>query len=464
MVQLVLTKTKNHATITERLRSEPSRAEIAGDDEFVGTAQNSPDELPSVVQLPLSPNAEKRLEAFLLTPVAKVLGHVDRIQPLRTYCKGLLVPGGRKNIEQIAALMTAPENLHSVHQSLHHFIATAAWDDDALLRRVHAFASRQIEAAGTELDAWVVTDVGLIKKGRETVGITRKFCARQERRVNCQSAVMVLASNDRISLPLCLRLYLPESWAVEPERRYKAGVPDSIDFATRPKIAIEQIRRAMELGLPPRLIVANESYGGDPYFHKAILEMGLEYLVRVPGSTTVSMEQMAVSDGGSNLPDAVTVKALAAMLHSRAFERIAFRTTSGTTSSHFASLRVRHLVDDEGNASSEQEKWLIVERSADPKRPEVYWLSTLPAAFTTEELARAASRYWTAEIAYFDLKDHLGLGHYEGRGWRGFHHHAALCIAVYGFLVAEFVRSGQHNHSRATRRIDPAKAAGPADF
>ena len=441
MVGLALNKTRNTSTVTKRPPTGGPRTETASHASTTGPA-NFSEKLRSVLQLPLSPDAEKRLEAFVLTPVAKVLGHVDRVQPLRTYCKGLLVAGGRKNIEQIAALMTAPENLHSVHQSLHHFIASAAWDDDALLRRVHAFTSRQIEASGVELDAWVVTDVGLIKKGKETVGITRKYCARQNRRVNCQSAVMVLACNKRISLPLCLRLYLPEFWAVEPDRRQKGGIPNSVEFSSRPEIAIEQIRRGAQLGLPPRYIVANEVYG-DQYFQNAVTEMGLKYVVRVSGSTIVSPEP-ALSSGVRSAENK-TVNALAAMLPTRAFVPVLFRTPTGVSLSQFASIRVRHA--STGKQSSEataKEKWLLVERPADGKQPETYWLSTLPATHSTEQLASAATRYWSAEIAYFDLKDHLGLGHYEGRGWRGFHHHAALCIAVYGFLVAEFVRAGRH--------------------
>jgi SRSO17 transposase len=441
MVDLVLNKTRNTSTATKKPPAGRALSESVPNATTAG-ATSFAEQLPSVVQLRLSPDAEKRLEAFVLTPVAKVLGHVDRVQPLRAYCKGLLVSGGRKNIEQIAALMTTPENLHSVHQSLHHFIANAAWDDDALLRRVHAYALRQIEASGAELDAWVVTDVGLIKKGKETVGITRKFCARQDRRVNCQSAVMVLACNERISLPLCLRLYLPEPWAVEPDRRHKGGVPDSVDFCSRPEIAIEQIRRAIDLGLPPRCIVANETYG-DQYFQSAVTDLGLQYVVRVPGGTIISPEP--ASAGGSNLADDLTVKALAAALPTRTFVPIFFRTPTGVSLSQFASIRVRHAHRNRKTSESPgREKWLLVERPADGKRPETYWLSTLPASHSTEQLARAATRYWSAEIAYFDLKDHLGLGHYEGRGWRGFHHHAALCIAVYGFLVAEFARASRH--------------------
>jgi SRSO17 transposase len=457
MVDLVLNKTPNTSTKTKKPLAGRARSERALNAAAAG-GTNITEKLPSVVQLPLSPDAEKRLEAFVLTPVAKVLGHVDRVQPLRTYCKGLLVSGGRKNIEQIAALMTAPENLHSVHQSLHHFIASAAWDDDALLRRVHAYTSRQIEASGAELDAWVITDVGLIKKGKETVGITRKFCARQNHRVNCQSAVMVLACNERISLPLCLRLYLPESWAVEPDRRHKGGVPDSVGFSSRPEIAVEQIRRAIDLGLSPRHIVANETYS-DHYFQRAVTDMGLQYVVRVPSSTIVSPEPTPV--GGSNLANDLTVKALATALPTRTFAPILFRTPTGVSLSQFASLRVRHASGGKkDNETLAHQKWLLVERPADGMRPETYWLSTLPASSSIEQLAAAATRYWSAEIAYFDLKDHLGLGHYEGRGWRGFHHHAALCIAVYGFLVSDYERAGQpHRTSPSIKRPAPRHGA-----
>ena len=419
----------------------PVRPERNCDGDLAQKPLNSAVETISVVQLPISADAEKRLEAFVLTPLAKVLGHADRIQPLRTYCKGLLVPGGRKNIEQIAAMMAAPENLHSVHQSLHHFIATAAWDDDELLRRVHACVLRQIEAAHSSLDAWVVTDVGLVKKGKETVGITRKFCERQGRRVNCQSGVMVLASNEHIGLPLCLRLYLPESWVIEPTRRQKGGIPDSVEFATRPKIAIEQIQRAINLGLPPRLIIANEAYGSDISFQDAVTEMGLQYLLQVPSSTVVlASDTISAADCGANLLR-ISVKELAEM-SVRTVEAVRIETLAAD----FASLRVFQESAPGSRSGSLQEKWLIVERPTNSVRSVRYWMSNLPASFTTRQLAGTTSRYWSGESAYFDLKDHLGLGHYEGRGWRGFHHHATLCIAVYGFLVAESVRTNQVKH------------------
>jgi SRSO17 transposase len=130
--------------------------------------------------------------------------------------------------------------------------------------------------------------------------------------------------------------------------------------------------------------------------------------------------------------------------------------------SEFASIRVRHANGgSKSNETPAHEKWLVAERPADGTRPETYWLSTLPPTHSTEQLARAATCYWSAEISYFDLKDHLGLGHYEGRGWRGFHHHAALCIAVYGFLVAEFVRAGRHRRASPSS-TRPAARRGPS--
>jgi SRSO17 transposase len=259
---------------------------------------------------------------------------------------------------------------------------------------------------------------------------------------------MVLASNDHISIPLCLRLYLPEAWVTEPARKQKGGVPNAIEFATRPKIALEQIRRAIDLGVPPRLIVAREEYGGDTSFHDAVADMGLPYLLRVPGMTTVFARYapgtMSAADGGASLLRNISLTALATSLPAQAFETV--HVSGEAPASGFASVRVFQEGASDGGSGSLQEKWLLVERPANSGRPANYWISNLPAAATTGQLAEAASRYWRAETALFELKDHLGLGHYEGRGWRGFHHHATLCIAVYNFLVAEFARTNRLEH------------------
>ena len=195
------------------------------------------------------------------------------------------------------------------------------------------------------------------------------------------------------------------------------------------------------MGLPPRLIIANEAYGSDISFQDAVTEMGLQYLLQVPSSTVVlASDTISAADCGANLLR-ISVKELAEM-SVRTVEAVRIETLAAD----FASLRVFQESAPGSRSGSLQEKWLIVERPTNSVRSVRYWMSNLPASFTTRQLAGTTSRYWSGELAYFDLKDHLGLGHYEGRGWRGFHHHATLCIAVYGFLVAESVWTNQVKH------------------
>ena len=398
----------------------------------------------------MAPGAQQKRLAAYLDGLAQVAGHADREEPFKAYCTGLLLPGERKSVEPMAARL-APDNVRRTHQSLHHLVAEAPWSDAAVLRQVRKYAL----AAMMEKEpvaAWVVDDTGLVKKGTHSVGVARQYCGQVGKQENCRVAVSLSVATQAASLPVAWRLYLPESWAQDPERREQAGVPEPIAFETKPAIALKQIRGAMEEGIPTAPVLGDAGYGNDTQFRDGVTALGLLYVLGVQASTTVWKTGEGPlpkkSWSGKGRPPQrlqrdkdhrpVSVLALAQGLPERAWKRITWRPgTKGRLRSRFAALRVRPAHRDEQRTEPRPEEWLLIEWPKEEAEPTKYWLSTLPAETKIRDLVRLAKLRWIIDRDDEELKQELGLGHFEGRGWRGFHHHATLCIAAYGFLVAE---------------------------
>src|SRR5215813_9311083 len=189
--------------------------------------------------------SEARFEAYIDGP-ASVIGHADREGPLRDYCTGLLLPGERKSAEPMAAIM-APERVSAQHQSLLHFIGAGAWSDDNVMAKVREMVLPQMQRQ-EPIRAWIIDDTSFPKQGKHSVGVARQYCGRLGKQDNCQVAVSLSLANHHASLPVAYRLYLPKEWANDEARCHKAGVPDDIEFKTKPEIALEQVRWALEAG------------------------------------------------------------------------------------------------------------------------------------------------------------------------------------------------------------------------
>ncbi len=395
---------------------------------------------------------EKRFAAYT-DSLAKAAGHADRTIPLKSYCAGLLLPGERKSVEPMAARL-APNNVRRTHQSLHHLVADAPWSDEAILGSVREHVLGAMKQNGPVV-AWVVDDSGLLKKGTHSVGVARQYCGQVGKQDNCQVAVSLSVATQHASLPIAWRLYLPESWTKDRERRKESGVPDEIDFQTKPAIALVQIRQAAEQGVPRAPVLADSAYGNDTGFREGITELELPYAVGVHENMTVwppgEVPRPKPRRKGRGRPptrlhrDAehqpVSVKELALSLPDDAWKTVTWREgTRNKLKARFAAVRVRPAHRDHNRSEPYSEEWLLVEWPASETEPIQYWLSTLPAHTKLTALVRLAKHRWIIERDYEELKQELGLGHYEGRGWRGFHHHATLCIAAYGFLVIERTR------------------------
>ena len=391
-------------------------------------------------------DASERRFAHYVEGLASVIGHADRAAPLRDYCTGLLLPSERKSVEPMAAI-TAPDRTAAQHQSLLHFVGQAPWPDEPVLAKVRELVLPELERHGP-IEAWIIDDTGFPKKGRHSVGVARQYCGQLGKQDNCQAAVSLSLANRHASLPVSWRLYLPDEWARDAARRRKAGVPEAIGFQTKPEIALEQLRWACAAGLARGVVLLDAGYGNHTRLRAEITALGLTYVAGILSSTTVwapGTEPLPPKRrSGSGRPatrvrrDAkhrpVSVKDLALGLPKRAWRTIGWREGSAERlTSRFARVRVRAAHRDQPQG----EEWLLIERPKGEKEPTKYWLSTLPHDVTFERLVDLAKLRWRIERDYQELKQELGLGHYEGRGWRGFHHHATLCIAAYGFLISE---------------------------
>lgn len=349
------------------------------------------------------------------------------------------------------AAVTAPARTAAQHRSLLHFVGQAAWSDEIVLAKVREWVLPRIERHAP-ISAWIIDDTGFPKKGIHSVGVARQYCGQLGKQDNCQVAVSLSIADAHASLPVTYRLYPPEKWSTDLERRKKAGVPDDVVFKTKPKIALDQIKWACDVGLPRGVVLMDAGYGIDTDLRSEISALGLRYAVGVgPGTTVWTSDKEPLPPkpySGRGRPatrpirDArnqpISIEALALALPKSSWQSITWREGTNTPlTSRFARVRVRAAHDRKLPIDQIQEEWLVIERPEDETEPTRYWFSTLDEAISFEELVGVIKLRWRIERDYLDLKQEVGLGHYEGRSWRGFHHHATLSIAAYGFLVSE---------------------------
>lgn len=409
-------------------------------------------------------------------------GHEDRHAPLKNYCRGLLLPGERRSIEPMAARLD-PENVQPMRQSLHHLVAKAPWSDEAILAQVRNRVLPAMQKHGPVV-AWIVDDTGFPKKGTHSVGVARQYCGQVGKQDNCRVAVSLSVATWTASLPVGYRLYLPKEWAEDAERRQQAEVPEETRFQTKPEIALDQIRAAVAAKVERGVVLADAAYGINTEFRDGLTDLELQYVVGVQSSLTVwepGQQPLPAKPRGklgrppcllrrSNQHQPLSVKQLAMSLPSAAFKEITWREAGERKlRSRFAAVRVRAAHRDYEKAEPHGEEWLLIEWPRGEAEPTKYWMSTLPPTTKLKALIKMAKHRWIIERDYEELKQELGLGHFEGRNWRGFHHHATLCIAAYGFLVAErnrFSPSARAGHlgfvaSGPTADFRPRGSPGP---
>ena len=384
--------------------------------------------------------------------LTSVIGRPERAGRLHDYCVGLVATEGRKSVEPMAAV-TAPAEVSVQHQKMLHFVSNSPWQDEPVLAKVREMVVPQIERHGP-IEAWIIDDTSFPKQGKHSVGVEHQYCGELGKQANCQVAVTLSIANHHGSLPIAYRLYLPQSWAKDRKRRNKARVPKGIKFKTKPQIALEQMQEACAAGVPCGVALMDASYGTNSALRAGISALALSYVAGIVPTVKVR----AVSKRGA-LNKRMSVKDLALNLPKHAWRTITWREGANKQlRSRFARVQV-HTAPIRG-AAERTEETLLIEWPEGEAEPTKYWLSTLDKNISFRRLVDITKMRWRVERDYQDLKQEVGLGHYEGSSWPGFHHHATLCIAIYGFLVSEqdtIPPSGP----RSSRRLEvPALPAG----
>jgi SRSO17 transposase len=384
----------------------------------------------------------ERLFAFV-DEVVRPLPHVRQRENALLYVRGLIEHGGRKSLQPtLFRLQESPARYESMQQ----FLADSPWQPEVLVR---ACAERVAPQLG--VIAWVVDDTGIAKDGKHSPGVKRQYSGTLGKIGNCQVAVSLHALGERGTLPLGFALYLPEEWCSDNARRRQAKIPERVVFQTKPQLASELVERASGWELPAAPILADCAYGDDSAFRTRLHALEREYLLAVSAQASVYGPETTFRVPERNgkvgrrrsvaRPDQrpESLRALAERLPARAWKTITCRTTpSGEDSaSRFAFVRVVATHPVRTDCLPPREEWLIIEWPAGAEAPTDYWLSNLPARTSRERLARLARLRWTIELDYRQLKGELGLDHYEGRSYAGFHHHCALVTCAHAFLTLE---------------------------
>jgi len=396
-----------------------------------------------------------------LEPFLARLGRKEQRRWAPFYLKGLILPGERKSVEPMAARV-APGDL----QQLHHFVSTSPWATAPLEDELAKAADRLVGGPEAVL---VIDDTALVKQGRHSVGVKRQYCGQLGKKANCQSLVSLTLARAEVPVGVGLRLFLPEDWGADAARRAAAGVPEAVACRPKWRIALDEIDRVLASGARFGAVLADAEYGKAAEFRAGLDERRLAYAVGIlptrklyPADVTLSLPERKPTGRPRKhpVPSAASVGA-AELVESRpaAFRTVSWRTgTKGPLQAEFAALRVR-VADGPVAAGGQhlpgEEAWLVGEHRASGERK--YYLSNLPAETPLEVLAALIKARWVCEQLHQQLKDELGLDHFEGRSWRGLHHHALLCLLAFAFL--QHLRLG----GKKPRRGDRARPAAPAE-
>jgi SRSO17 transposase len=390
---------------------------------------------------------EKRFDRFV-APFVEAWRHKKRRHWAPLYLRGLLLPGERKSIEPLAARVAPGHD-----QELRHFVSESAWDEEAIEQVLLDKADAMLGGNDAML---IVDDTALPKKGTESVGVAHQYCGALGKQANCQSLVSLTLAKDDVPLPISLRLYLPEAWAADRDRRAKVGVPDDVTFRPKWRIALDEVRRLKKQGVRFGTALADAGYGICADFRRGLTDEGLLWAVGI-----ISEQKLYPVNARSRMPRPARVgprpkraiptharrsaKEIIAQRGEKAWRRLSWRDgTKGPLEAEFIAVRVRaadgpetrdrvHLPGDQA--------WLVAERRHNGETK--YHLTNHPADASLKTLATAIKARWSCEQAHQQLKEELGLDHFEGRTWRGLHHHALMTLICFAFLQQERLRENK---------------------
>jgi SRSO17 transposase len=388
------------------------------------------------VEFSMDAAAVGRLTAYF-KDIGRHLPRSEQRESFATYFYGLLSDGERKSVEPIAARACGePDGMQRAHDRLLHFLAQSPWSDRAVRTEAarHAIAAMEQREPVT---TWIIDDTGFLKQGTHSVGVQRQYTGSAGKIANCQVAVSLCVASRREHVPIDFELYLPESWINSRAKRKEARIPEKAIFKTKPELALDLIARALDDELPGEIVLADAGYGNSVDFRNGVVAYGLDFAVGVNSTTKVWLLDKDSKPRG----DAITAIDLGRKVGQRGFAHVVWRSgTRGPMFSKFCFRRVIVANADGSPVADRDPLWLVVEWPVDEKDPTKFTLTTLPRRMSKKEIVRIIKERWRTEIAYEEMKQELGLDHYEGRSFPGWNHHISVVLSCYAFVAAERLR------------------------
>ena len=424
----------------------------------------------------MTPNQLQKLDRELgrfLDDMVTGMGRPERRSAMRHYITGLLLDGERKSVQPMAARLSSDAaEADAMRQRLQDCVSLSPWSDEELFGRLALKLDRELPG----VEALVVDDTGFAKKGEHSVGVARQYSGTLGRTDNCQVAVSLHVAGAMGSGCIAMRLYLPEQdWASDQARRAAAGVPDAITFRTKWEIALEQLDAALVTGVRRHVVLGDAGYGDATEFRSGIEERGLQYVVGVSGLPTIWRPGVAPAVptapkvGRPSTRPSAKQAPISLSDYARELKKNDFRTVSWREGSK-GRMRGRFHVVRIYSAERRTKKtrpvlkpiWLLIEDTGEEKRRFKFFFSNLPETTSLKRLVTLVKLRWRVERDYQELKGEIGLDHFEGRSWRGFHHHATLCAVAHGFLALRRALFPPEQSEVDTSRGAPTPAASPA--
>ena len=413
---------------------------------------------------------DQRLDRFLADLMGS-LGRSERHRWAKVYLQGLLMDGARKSIEPLAERIAGADV-----QSLRQFVGQSPW----AVEKIQQELAEKVADLMAEPEVWMIDETSFPKAGEASVGVARQYCGALGKVANCQVAVSLHWSTCEASCPVAWRLYLPQSWLETPARRAEGKIPDGISYRNKNQLAVELIDQVLSWEVPRLPVVADSAYGNDFDFRAGLRERGLQYAVSVEPSIKVWTTDPELVPLAANkptgrprkypalkdLPEAKTLAEVAKEVPQKAWRNLTWRQgTRGQMRSRFAQVKVwaAHGWKRQEHPKRVME-WLLIEWPEDAAAPTAYWMAQLgEQALGLRRLVKTARARWRVEMDYRELKEELGLDHYEGRHWLGWHHHVTLVSIAFAFLRTEQARAKKNFWCDVRDAAsDPSAAAGPA--
>lgn len=400
---------------------------------------------------------EKSIDEFksFMVPLVAPMGRSERRVAATCYVEGLLMPGHRKSIEPMA------ERLGVDHQRLQQLMTDSPWDDEAVWKVIRREVIPHLEP----LEAWILDETGWVKQGKHSVGVARQYCGAVGKNANCQVSVELTVSDGHVAAPVGGRIYLPEVWTKDPERCLKAGVPSEVEFQTKPEIGLQLIQEALSDQVAPAPVLGDSVYGDSPKFRAELRRLGLEFFLQVSAPCHKGWDHEIETvvkktrrHPGPSAPAEQTLEEMAKKIPKKKWKNCRWTGADGKERETRVAWMEVYLGSQLRSRGGELEKlWLVVDWPANDTTPYHYYLAHLHRRPTRARCLKLSRSRWHIEQYYQRSKDDLGLDHFEGRSWRGFHHHLVLSAVAYLFVLTVYLRNKKNfwAHVGTDAEVDP---------